>query len=165
MGLTKRNLSTRAVDRNTVFNNRFVTEICEDVHVHYRNLRIVMSLDDWVDFARGNKQALERWEKLDRPECNPKSHIELCRKKVAIDSKEDMVRINLNKCLYPKFEGKIYAEGAEIDEDEYVHVKIRDLRLEMTKDEFKVLAGAFKEAEGKLDEAEDSSNSSMLQKT
>lgn len=149
MGQTIRNLSEKKVKKECVFNNRFVTEICELVHTHYRNLRIIQSIEDWVEFAEGVRDALERWKKLGEPECGNK-HIELCRKLVAVKSPEDSVKINLNHNLYAKNEGKIFAEGANIDDKSYIHFKVRDLRIEMTKEEFKVWSEAFKEAEEKL---------------
>lgn len=149
MGQTIRNLSKKQVSKDCIFNNRFVTEICETVHTHYRNLRIAQSLDDWVEFAEGVKDSLERWKKLGQPECGNK-HIELCRKVVAASSPEDSVKINLNHNLYAKNEGKIFAEGSNLEDKAYIHFKIRDLRIELTKEEFKTLCEAFKEAEEKL---------------
>jgi hypothetical protein len=54
--------------------------------------------------------------------------------------------------LYLENEGKIFAEGAELEEPRYIHLKIRDVRLELTLAEFKELSEAVIEAKGKLDE-------------
>lgn len=165
MGQTIKNLSSRQVSKKTVFNNRFVVEVCEKMHTHFRNLRIVQSLDDWIEMAEGFKDALERWKKKGEPQCGKRTHIELCRKQVAVGSDEDMVKVNLNRNLYPHYEGKIFSDGADIDDDEYIHLKIRDLRLELTKDEFKQIAEAIEEANGRLRVHESSGTNTVLQKT
>ena len=51
MGHTILPLADRKLGEKAIFNNRFVVEIAETVHVHYRNLRINMSLRDWFEMA------------------------------------------------------------------------------------------------------------------
>lgn len=146
MGHTILPLADKKLSEKAIFNNRFVVEIAETVHVHYRNLRINLSMKDWVEMAEGMRDALKRWTERGKPNVGDK-HIELCRKEVAtapIDS--DYCKVNLNKNLYLQHEGKIFAEGAEFEEPTYVHLKLRDLRIELSKEDFKVLAEAVKEA-------------------
>lgn len=151
MGQTLLNLSKNKVEPKTIFNNRFVVEICEQVHVHYRNLRILMSLTDWVEFAKGNADALKRWESRGCPVPAEGTHIELCRKEVAKSSPaNDEITINLNRNLYKVNEGRIFSEGADLEGKDYIHLKIRDLRIEMTKEEFLALSDACIEAKEKL---------------
>lgn len=150
MGQTIEKLSSHKLDKNSIFDKRFVIEICEKVHVHYRNLRIVQSLDDFINMAEGFSSALERWKKRGCPGTGSR-HIELCRKQVAVTDFSDTVEINLNENLYKKNIGGIFAEGSEFSEEEsYIHVKIRDVRIEMGLGEFKEIANAFKEAQEKL---------------
>lgn len=145
MGQTIRKLSQASLPRPPIFNKRMVVEACEDFHFHYRNLRIRISYADWPQFAKGFADSYARWEKQGRPFG---AHTELCRKTVATNAIDDGIQINLNRNLYKQNEGLIFAEGAEFfDEDEYVHLKIRDLRLELRKDEFAALAKCVKEAE------------------
>ena len=162
MGQTLKILSERELQDQPVFSNRFVTEICEKVHIHYRNLRLMMELSDWLRFCEGIKDSLERWNKRGNPEPNPKKHIELCRKQIAAKNISNKILINLNKNLYPQNEGRIFSEGANFTEDEYIHLKIRDIRLELSKNDFKELIYAVKEAEKAL---ESSGSGSLLQKT
>lgn len=151
MGQTIVQLANKNVSGKAVFNNRFVVEICEKVHVHYRNLRIIQSLSDWVEMARGMADSLKRWEKLGKPEPKEGIHFELCRKEVANEPLfDDSVAINLNRNLYPLHEGKIFAEGSEIQDQRYIHLKVRDLRLELSIDEFNQLSEAVLEAKEKL---------------
>lgn len=148
MGRTIEQLASREVSGKAVFNNRFVVEIAENVHVHYRNLRIVLSVEDWVEMAKGMKDSLERWNKLGSPEPKEGQHIELCRKHVASKPLlDDKITVNLNRNLYIENEGKIYSDGNELTDPTYIHLKSRDFRLEFPIGEFKQLAEAVKEAD------------------
>lgn len=150
MGVTIEPLSKRTIGKKSIFSNRMVVEICEKVHFHYRNIRIVQSLDDFINMAEGISASLERWKKRGCPGTGSR-HIELCRKNIAVNDFSDTVEINLNDNLYKKNEGGIFAEGAEFNEDDkYIHVKIRDIRLEFSVSEFELIAEAFKEAQEKL---------------
>lgn len=150
MGHTRENLAKRELSNQTIFNNRFVVEIAEKVHVHYRNLRIVLSLQDWIELCKGCADALERWKKRGCPEAKEGVHIELCRKKVATEAVNEGVKVNLNDNLYVMNEGKIFSLGAEFKDKIYIHLKYRDLRLEMPLEEFKTFASAVKEADERL---------------
>lgn len=150
MGHTVECLAKRKLESKPIFPNRFVVEICEKVHVHYRNMRIVQTLDDFINMAEGFASSLERWKKRGCPGTGSR-HIELCRKQVAVTDFSDTVEINLNENLYKKNEGGIFAEGAEFKEEEkYIHVKIRDIRIEMSINEFKLVAETLKEAKERL---------------
>ena len=162
MGHTTKKLARRDLSGRTIFNNRFVIEVCEKMHIHYRNLRITLDLSDFVEFTRGCVQALERWGKLNSPEPRKGQHIELCRKKVATEAHNDGIQVNLNENLYNRNEGKIYSKGAEFKEEKYIHLKIRDLRLELSKAEFEELANAIIEAKEGL---KHSDSGALLQKT
>lgn len=150
MGHTLKPLIERTIGNKAIFNNRFVVEICEKVHTHYRNLRIVQSLDDFITMCDGFIQAKERWVKRGCPGTGSK-HIELVRKQVAKYDESDSIKINLNENLYLKNKDGIFAEGAEFAEPQYIHLKYRDLRLEMSLNEFKEFADAVIEAKRGLE--------------
>lgn len=151
MGRTLQKLAERKLDKKCIFNNRFVTELCESAHIHYRNLRIVLSLDEFITVADGFVASLDRWKKRGCPGTGVGQHIELCRKKVAITDESDKVVINLNDNLYNKNEGGIFAEGAEFTDERYIHLKIRDFRIEMSINDFKELADAVSEANSRIE--------------
>ena len=147
MGQTLRKLSSRPLETKAVFDRRFVVEICEAVHVHYRNLRIILSLKDWKEMAEGMADSLNRWRSRGCPGTQEGTHIELCRKEVATNPVvSDEIKVNLNRNLYPLHEGRVFSEGAEIKEPMYIHLKIRDLRIEMSLEEFAELAETVAEA-------------------
>lgn len=150
MGLTIEKLAVRDLPGKAIFNNRFVVEICERVHVHYRNWRITQPLDEFITMAEGFSKALERWKKRGCPGTGNGVHIELCRLNVAVVDENKDIQINLNKNLYKENEGSIFSEGANFHEDKYIHLKIRDTRIELSMEEFKLLIEAGVEAYGKL---------------
>jgi hypothetical protein len=151
--LTKKELPDKAI-----FNSRFVVEVCEKVHVHYRNLRILLSMVDFLELAKGLVVAMERWDKLGQPEPKKDQHIELCRRKVATEPYNEGVQVNLNLNLYNDNKDKIYAEGAEFSDEKYIHVKWRDLRIECSIKEFEEFADAVAEAKRELESSNISSS-------
>lgn len=152
MGQTIAVLSEKAIEGKPIFDKRFVIEVCEAVHIHYRNLRIILSSADWKNLGKGIADAWKRYEARGCPATEVGTHIELCRKEVASDPiGDDSVKVNLNKNLYELNEGKIFAEGAELlDQSRYIHLKIRDLRVELTLSEFLSVADAIGEAKEKI---------------
>lgn len=153
MGQTLNKLSEGKLTGRPIFPNRFVVEICEKVHTHYRNLRLVNTVHDWVNMAEGFSDALQRWKKRGCPGTSKTQHIELCRKKIYSESDTSMVLVNLNKNLYPEHEGTIFAEGAEFTENKYIHVKAGDIRLEFSIVQFREFASAIREADKKLEDS------------
>lgn len=149
MGHTLKQLSKRELPQTAIFDRRFVIEVCEKIHFHYRNIRLNLSLTDWIELCQGCIKAFDRWQKRGNPEPG-KKHIELCRRKVGTETYNDGIQINFNKNLYNLHKNDIYSAGASLEDEEYVHVKIRDIRIELTKQEFKVLAEAVNEAEEQL---------------
>lgn len=149
MGKTLECLSKKKLLGKPIFPNRMVIELCESAHFHYRNFRIVSALDDFINMAEGFTQSLDRWKKRGCPGTGSR-HIELCRKQIAVADLSDTVEVNLNENLYAKNEGGIFAEGAEIKDERYIHVKIRDIRLEMSIEEFKIIAETLNEANQRL---------------
>lgn len=154
MGHTISNLSKKNIEEKSIFNNRFVIEICERVHIHYRNLRIVQSLDDFVMIAEGFNQALDRWKRRGCPGTGNGKHIELVRKNVVLSDVNNNIEVNLNTNLYNTHKDQIFSEGANFSDEKYIHVKIRDLRLEMSIGEFKELSNAINEANENLNKLE-----------
>ena len=149
MGKVIETLIQDSIPEKAIFNNRFVIEVCERFHIHYRNLRIALSTVDFKELTKGCAQALERWHTLGCPE-NPKEHIELCRKQIARDTLNDGIRVNLNENLYNKYDGRIFSEGSEFKDERYIHLKIRDMRIEMSIPEFKEFADAIAKASERL---------------
>jgi len=150
MGKTLQTLAHKEVSDKTIFNRRFVVECVENFHIHYRNLRLSLSTVDFIELTKGCIQAFERWNARGCPE-SPKVHIELCRKQIAKEPLNEGIGVNLNENLYKHYEGRVFAEGSEFTEDKYIHLKIRDMRIEMSITEFKELADVISEAKKNLE--------------
>ena len=82
-----------------------------------------------------------------------KIHIELCRKQIAIADNSKLIQVNLNDNLYNKNQDGIFSLGADFTDDKYIHLKLRDLRLEMSINEFKEFANVVIEASRKLEDS------------
>lgn len=150
MGQTIHQLSQRPLASPPIFKNRFCVEICEKVHTHYRNLRLVNSLHDWVNMAEGFRDALDRWKKRGCPGTSGQNHIELCRKSIVSESENGSIQVNLNRNLYPANADRIFSEGACFDEPTYIHLKIGDIRIELSHSQFEALSDAIIEAKGRV---------------
>lgn len=151
MGQTLKELSKRELTEPQVFDKRFVIELCEKFHIHYRGLRILLSETDFVSIADGFIKAFKRWEGVGKMSPGEGTHIELCRKRVADDPQGvPGIAINLNRNLYLANEDRVFSEGANFFEPVYVHLKIRDLRHELSLDEFNALHDAVVEAKATL---------------
>jgi len=150
MGQTISKLAERPLSSQPIFPHRFVIECCEKFHFHWRNLRLVLSTSDFISLAEGCAKSLDRWKKNGSPEPTQGTHIELTRKEVAKDGDDNRVLINLNRNLYNVNEGRVFAQGANFNDKLYVHLKLRDIRLELSFEDFKQLAEAVKEADEKL---------------
>lgn len=154
MGQTLNRLSEKVLSKNPVFNNRFCVEICEKVHTHYRNIRFVNSIYDWVNLAEGFRDALERWKVRGCPTTRKGQHIELCRKKIVSEEDNTALLINLNQNLYIENQDSIYALGNDFMDPTYIHLKLRDMRIELSLSDFKELHDAVNEAYRKLEDSD-----------
>ena len=146
MGKTLVHLSERKLPQNKIFDNRFVVESCEAIHVHYRNIRIFLDVDNWKLLAEGFKDSLARFFKMGNPEGG---HTELCRKNVTVPS-EETVKVNLNENVYLKYQNKVWSKGSELEDPKYIHFKYRNIRIEMSLEEFEVVSDAVLEAKEAL---------------
>lgn len=153
MGQTITKLSFGELTGSPIFKTRFCVEICEKVHTHYRNVRFVNSLHDWVNMAEGFKDALDRWKRRGCPGTGQGVHIELCRKSIINEVENKTIAVNLNKNLYVDNEGRIFAEGADFKDDTYIHLKIGDIRIELSKEQFTEVANAIGEAKKRLEDS------------
>lgn len=147
MGQTLKSLSKTELSNPSIFHNRFVVESCEDFHFHYGELRIRLSYADFAQLGKGFSDAYLRWEKQGRP---AGGHTELCRKRIRTLPKNDGIQVNLNKNLYKENEGRVFSEGAGLTDPDYIHLKIRDLRIELTREEFAKLAECVGKAKEEL---------------
>jgi len=53
------------------WNLPFTIELKENIHIHWQDIRIEMSVDDFSDFVTALLNAKKRWEELGKPETLP----------------------------------------------------------------------------------------------
>lgn len=113
-------------------------EVCEDFHLHWKNLRLQFSQDEWQHFTQAVAYALQQWEMKGCPP--PLPH-----QKLPIYLKQDP-----NKVLNVQPEHDIRGTDFSIEDDDLngpsVHVHYRSLRLDLSHPEFLEMAEGFAEA-------------------
>jgi hypothetical protein len=132
----------------TIFDKRMVVECCETFHLHWRNLRLELSPENWVDFLATMERAAAAWQANGAPRSHV--HLELARHWIQhppVNTGELDVELcdNLYKVAPPPF-----GDGALLDDDDFVHFHIHDLRVEMSVAEFVQFAGILAAARDRL---------------
>ncbi len=147
MGQTKKQLAETSLDPWPIFPKRMVLECDESVHLHYRNLRLELSDEDFQEMALMFKQGLKFYE--DRNVCAGMfdgQHIELGRGTVEKPLRTTQLKIDLQENLYKGG----YDNAEYYIENDFVVIRYRDLRMEMSRNEFKKFAETISKASKNL---------------
>ena len=68
MGFTRKVLGEKELDHKPVFyTDSFRIDLCESLHIHYRNFRLELSLEEWKEFAKGIIFGYLRWLRRSKP--------------------------------------------------------------------------------------------------
>src|SRR4051794_2261486 len=149
MGKVIRRLAAGTVPEQTIFDKRFVAECCETFHLHWRNLRLELTPGNWSQLVAAFNEADRKWRAAGSPPEH--SHLELTRflrSEPAINGTSVGAELceNLYKTAPPEF-----SRDAEFyEEDEFVHFHYRDLRVEMSVEDFLGFSGVMAEARERL---------------
>lgn len=146
MGRNKRHLSEQKLNSKTIFPNRMIAECDETIHIHWRNLRLEMSDEDFVEFANMIIKAYSSYKMKDL-HTKEGQHIELAIGRVNNPVKSSDFKIDEQVNLYKILN---YPHSEFYEEDDFIVIRLRDLRIEMSKEEFGKIAGVVKEADEKL---------------
>lgn len=146
MGKTLEVLAKSKVPKDTIFSERFVVECCETFHFHIRNIRFEFTHEDFLKL----RQALRDVDKTYSQQGEPKSlhHIELGRAELNPDNSPEELSIELCENIYRK-----YATGWDScfhDEERFIHLHWRNLRIEMSNAEFLEFGKTVSQAYQKL---------------
>ena len=147
MGNTKKHLASTTLLNDPIFPKRMVLECDESIHLHFRNLRLELSDDDFIKMSEMLMHGMKKYE----DECMatnmfPGQHIEIGRGIVTKPLHTNQLKVDLQHNLYKG--GYDHAEF--YDEDDFVVIRYRDLRMEMSQDEFKKFASTISKAVGEL---------------
>jgi len=146
MGQNKQHLQQIDLQSQTIFPERAVIECDETIHVHWRNLRLEMSDEDFLAFADMMTRAMVAY-KMQGLHTKEGQHLELARAKVVNPVQSARLAVDEQVNLYKLLN---YPDAEFYEDDEFIVIRLRDLRIEMSKDEFQRIAGAITNANAKL---------------
>lgn len=134
MGEIKKLLGADKIPFRTITSNMIWGDLCENIHLHYRNLRLDFSHKEWAHF-RAAVQMIglnveEQIEKTGHREGDPNF----------------LIQIKYNEPL--RTDSRYYPNRftLEVQKDNTVHMHYRDLRIHMTYEECEKIADMFIEA-------------------
>lgn len=134
MGNVRRMLAAETLEPRTITARQIWSDLCENVHLHFRNLRIDFGELEWAHFRAAINMLGKAVEHT------------------ALEEKYEEGDPNfLIQCLFDVLisnSSKYYPDRflIELENDSSVHIHYRDLRLHLTNGEFKTIAKAFSEA-------------------
>jgi hypothetical protein len=140
MGRVRNFLSKVQVSKvSDKWTDMFSFEICEDFHIHWRNLRIQLDKEEWILFCQRAVQAWEKYVSLGKPIPNPNQTLPTYLANGKIKS----------VC-------GIGPDSFRIEDDDLngksIHIHLRFIRLDLSHEEFLKMADEFTAAASKLRE-------------
>jgi len=152
MGRTKIELSRIKLPDRELHNSRLFIDLCENIHIHYREFRIVFSLDEYFEFVDIVSRSTEdvRSYLAQNPEYEEGIHGDTVmlaggwerRRKLLANSPKP------NESTY--FPNDFFIELLEETETDEIHVHWRDYRFAISRGHFKIIADAFTKAKKEL---------------
>ena len=148
MGLVKKDLIRIKIPDREAHNSRLFVDLCENIHIHYRELRIVFSLNEYFEFA----EALSRSTEDVRSYLAQNPDYEEGRYPTTVmvaGGAEQQLKLLENSpkpnrsTYFPNDLAIELQDELVIDE---IHVHWRDYRMALNREHFKIIADAFHEA-------------------
>ena len=146
MGRVRNLLYTKELkDTADRFSDMYSIEVCEDFHIHWRNLRLQFGMDEWIDFCAAVEYAWTCWMAMGSPLPNPDRSVPC------------YLKVDPGKTLNINPVHKISGKNFRIEDDDLngpaIHVHYRSNRFEWSHEEFLAMADGFTEAAKKLRES------------
>lgn len=110
MGIIDKILFKKKVSENPPNNDRLCVELCENVHLHYRNIRIEFTPEEFIDLVK-------MFEKISAEEVSNFEYSDTAFKEIA--------RVKLNPETH--FSDRMQVE---LQTNKTIHIHYRNLRLE-----------------------------------
>jgi hypothetical protein len=156
MGRILKDLSRTALPDRESHNSRMFVDLCENIHIHYRELRIVFSLDEYFEFVDILQRSTDdvRNYLAQNPDYTEGAHNDTLmvaggkarQRKLLEHSPEP------NRSTY--FNNAFAIELQEETVTDEIHVHWRDYRFSLDRDTFKQIATCFEQAKQTLGEFE-----------
>lgn len=127
MGNVRAVLSTKDIDAVGMYNEFVRTELCETIHLHYRDLRLNLTGEQFLNVKKTLQDGYQRWVDLGKPYPG---------------NKDDLL------CVLKMEDEQIFKNEMKIElvEGGYVHIHYKDMRLEVQFYTFFLFVTLFKEA-------------------
>lgn len=158
MGAVKVMLAERNLPDREKHNSRLFVDLCENIHIHYREYRLLFSLPEYyefVDIVNRSTDDVRNYlaQNSDYEEGRYKTTLMVAggkaRQMKFLENSPEPHRSHY-------FNNDLTIELQEEYITDEIHVHYRDLRLAMNRECFKALADSFTEARKKLDQFEQS---------
>lgn len=135
MGDIKQILVSEELEPRVLFPKRICVDLCENLHLHNRNIRHEFSLEEWALYSA----AMQNLYKASEYSIDKHKYIE--------GTHDFFVQSNYNT-PYPTNNSAYFPNRFSIEEcrDDTFHVHYRDLRIELTRNEFEQITNAFAKA-------------------
>jgi hypothetical protein len=153
MGLVRETLIKIELPSREAHNSRMFVDLCENVHIHYRELRIVFSIDEFFEFADILHRSSEdlRSYLAQNPDYQEGVH----RDTIMIAGGQRRQRALLRNSPAPNrstyFPGDFAIELLDESMTDEMHVHWRDYRFAIPREHFKLIAEAFAAAKRNLE--------------
>lgn len=153
MGLVKKELARAELPDREAHNSRMFIDLCENIHIHYREFRIVFTLDEYFEFA----DILERSTEDVRSYLaqNPDYEEGRYPTTIMIAGGKERQRQLLRNSPAPNQSAYFPNDFAiELNDESVVdemHVHWRDYRFAIPRSHFRVIADTFAKAKDALD--------------
>ena len=156
MGLVKKKLGSTSLPDREAHNSRLFVDLCENIHIHFRELRVVFSLDEYFEFVDILNRSTEDIRSYLAQ--NPDYEEGAFPSTVMVGGGKTRQRKLLQNSPAPN-ESTYFPHDFEIElQDESVvdeiHVHWRDYRFALPRSHFKEIAQTFYTASKKLEEYE-----------
>jgi ParB-like nuclease domain len=156
MGAVKKLLAGKTLKEREKHNSRALVDLCENIHIHYREFRLIFSLDEYFEFVNiVNKSTQDVRNYLyNNPEYKEREYPTT----IMIACGKDRQRKFLENSPQPHrstYHNNHFA--IELQEEfvtDEIHVHWRDLRIALNRENFKDVAEAFIEAHQNLTDFE-----------
>lgn len=156
MGAVKKLLAGKTLKEREKHNSRALVDLCENIHIHYREFRLIFSLDEYFEFVNiVNKSTQDvRSYLYNNPEYKEQEYPTT----IMIACGKDRQRKFLENSPQPHrstYHNNHFA--IELQEEfvtDEIHVHWRDLRIALNRENFKDVAEAFIEAHQNLTDFE-----------
>ena len=139
MGDIAKNLGASLLNKRSIEAKNIWADLCEDIHLHYRNLRIDFSEREWAEFVCAIRSLYKATE------------MAAAKYRYEEGDNDFLVNLTYNKEL--NRDSDYYPNRTLLEEqkDGSVHFHYRDIRLHWDREEFNAIADMFIQGSKKID--------------